>query len=98
MASIKKILDVNAATANPSKFFKSPQEVLIHTELSREKKIEILHQWEVDARLLSVADEENMGHGENSHLGAVVSALIALNDESKRPDAEKTGAPTKHGG
>jgi hypothetical protein len=92
---------VNAAAANPSKFFASPKDVLVDPKLSREDKIEILRQWEIDARLLAVADEENMGQGENSHLGAVVSALIALDDENKRPDtseAKKTSAPTKLGG
>jgi hypothetical protein len=89
---------VSAAAANPSKFFKSPKDVLVDPNLSRDSKIEILRQWEIDARLMAVADEENMGQGENSHLGAVVTALIALDDENKRPDAEKSGTPTKLGG
>lgn len=91
-------INVSAAAANPSKFFKTPKEVLVDPNLSRDSKIEILRQWEIDARLLAVADEENMGQGENSHLGAVVSALIALDDENKRPDSEKPSSPTKLGG
>ena len=92
------ILDVKAAKSNPSKFFQSPKEVLIHPELSRDNKIDILRAWEVDARLMSVAEEENMGDGEHSHLGAVVSALIALDDENKRPDTDTGTGPGKAGG
>jgi len=91
-------IDVTAAATSPSKFFKMPQDVLVHPELSRENKIKILRQWETDARLLAVAEEENMGDGESSHLGAIVSALIALDDENKRPDAEPGTTPAKTGG
>lgn len=91
-------LNVEAAKTNPSKFFDTPKEVLRHPDLSRTNKIDILRQWEVDARLLSVAEEENMTQGESSHLGAVVSALIALDDEHKRPTTETGTGPGKHGG
>ncbi|MBY0511278.1 MAG: hypothetical protein K2P94_14140 [Rhodospirillaceae bacterium] len=91
-------LNVEAAKTNPSKFFKTPKEVLLHPDLNRKTKIDILRQWEVDARLLSVAEEENMTQGESSHLGAVVSALIALDDENKRADTETGTGPGKHGG
>lgn len=91
-------LDIKAAKTNPSKFFKSPKEVLIHPNLSRDAKLDILHQWEVDARLLAVAEEENMTEGETSQLGAVVSALLALDDEGKRPNSETGSTPAKQGG
>lgn len=91
-------LDVKAAKTNPSKFFKSPKEVLIHPGLSRDAKLEILHQWEVDARLLSVAESENMTDGETNQLGSVVSALIALDDEAKKPTSETGTTPAKQGG
>ncbi|MGE4063003.1 MAG: hypothetical protein AB7E79_06505 [Rhodospirillaceae bacterium] len=86
-------LNVTEAKVNPSKFFKHPQEVLTHPELSRQQKLEILHQWEIDARLMAVAEEENMTSGENGHLGAIVSALLALDDETKGPHAEESPAP-----
>ncbi len=92
------ILDIKAAKSNPSKFFAAPKDVLMHPGLSREAKIDILRSWEVDARLMSVAEEENMTDGERSHLGAVVSALIALDDERKRPDTETGTGPGKSGG
>lgn len=90
-------LNLNEAKVNPSKFFKHPKDVLVHSGLSREAKIDILRQWEVDARLMAVAEEENMGSGENGHLGAIVSALLALGDENKGPDADAASPPTKLG-
>jgi len=96
--AVTHLLDIKAAKTNPSKFFQTPKDVLIHPDLSREAKIDILRQWEVDARLMSMAEEENMTDGEHSHLGAVVSALIALGDEAKRPDVETGSGPAKQGG
>ena len=91
-------LDLQAAKANPSKFFTSPDEVLLHAGLSREAKLDILHQWETDARLLQVADEENLQGGEPSQLGAVVAALLALGDEEKEAHTDPAPAPaTKFG-
>ncbi len=78
-------IDVKQAKSNPSKIFGHPTDVLTHPELSRETKIEILRAWETDARLLSEAENENMTGGEGSRLGAVVSALIALDDENHKP-------------
>ncbi len=98
---MQQALNVEAAKTNPSKFFETPQEVLTHPNLSRGNKIDILRQWEVDARLLSMAEEENMTKGEtgeHSQLGAVVSALIALDDENKRPNCETGSSPAKLGG
>jgi hypothetical protein len=89
--------DVVAAKLNPSKFFKSPRDVLVHPGLSRDAKLDILHQWEIDARLMAVAEDENMGSGENGHLGAVVSALLALEDETKGPNSDSPAMPTKLG-
>ncbi len=90
-------LNVADAKVNPSKYFQHPKDVLVHPGLSREAKIDILRAWEVDARLLQTAEEENMTAGENSHLGAIVSALLALEDETKGPQAETPAAPTKLG-
>lgn len=90
-------IDIKAATANPTKFFKAPPEVLAHPGLSRAAKIDILHQWEIDARQLSVAEEENLTGGEPSQLGAVVNALISLGDEDKKPGAPHPSSPAKAG-
>lgn len=74
-------VDLKEAKSNPSKVFQRPADVLTHPDLSRDAKLAILRQWETDARLLQVAEEENMTGGERSHLGSVISALLALGDE-----------------
>ncbi|MGE3476887.1 MAG: hypothetical protein AB7H70_13885 [Rhodospirillaceae bacterium] len=90
-------LNIADAKVNPSKYFQHPKDVLVHPGLSRDAKIDILRAWEVDARLLQTAEEENMTSGENSHLGSIVSALLALEDETKGPQADTPKAPTKLG-
>lgn len=91
-------VDVKAARTNPSKYFAAPRDVLIHPGLSREAKIDILRQWETDARLLAVAEEENLAGGESSQLHAVVNALINLGDAEKMPDGEPhPPSPAKSG-
>jgi hypothetical protein len=91
-------VDIQAAKANPSKYFSSPQEVLSHPGLSRETKLDILHQWETDARLLAVADEENLQGGESSQLGAVITALLALHDEAKEAHTRPQPTPATKSG
>ncbi len=90
-------LNLAEAKVNPSKFFSHPKDVLVHAGLSRQAKLDILRQWEVDAHLMAVAEDENMTAGENGHLGAIVSALLALEDETKGPNADAGCAPTKTG-
>ena len=53
-------MDFEKAKLNPAAVFKSPQDVVSSQELSREQKIEILRQWEQDATLMEVAEEEGM--------------------------------------
>ncbi len=90
--------DFAKAKANPSKFFERPNDVLNDHALSRAQKIELLHQWELDARLMSVAEEENMSGAEPTYLQEVVKALISLGDEAHIKSDTATGtAAAKHG-
>ncbi len=52
-------VDLKQATTNPSKVFGDPSQVLTHPGLSREAKLEILRQWETDARLLQTAESND---------------------------------------
>ena len=72
-------MDFEKAKLNPATVFNSPQEVVSNQELSREQKIEILRQWEQDARLMEVAEEENMPGPESKLLQPIRDALHALN-------------------
>jgi len=84
------------ASGNPTRFFRRPDDVVRDRSLSRAEKLVILEAWELDARALLVATEENMGNGEPSLLEEVVKARLALGEETHR--TEDDGAPTKLGG
>lgn len=87
-------MDFEQAKLNPSSVFDSPAAVATSTALNRPQKIEILRQWEYDARELQVAAEENMGEGPGKLLDEVLAALHLLG-ASDRPSPT---APTKQGG
>lgn len=70
--------DFETALADPGKVFTEPQAIVEDTRLSREAKINLLKQWEHDARELSVAENEGMAGGEENMLGRVLRALHAL--------------------
>ena len=85
---------VDEAKADPSKFFQDPKDVVQDQRFTREQKIEILHAWDMDARAMAVAEEENMSGGEPARLSTVVKALLELGDE--RDDVPSNpSAPTK---
>ena len=84
-------MDFEKAKLNPATVFNSPQEVVSNQELSRDQKIEILRQWEQDARLMEVAEEENMPGPESKLLQPIRDALHALN---YWPDTEHS-SPSK---
>ena len=72
----------------------SPKDVLAREDLSREEKVELLRQWELDLREGMVAEEENMPPSEplTITLDEVLDALRTLGAESQFQDV-----PTKHG-
>ena len=83
------------AKANPTRYYSRPRDVLRDRRLRRSEKLAILEAWELEARSLSVASEENMSGGEPTLLEDVVNARIELGDETD--PAAVTGAPTKDG-
>jgi hypothetical protein len=87
-------LDLEQAMLDPSSVFSSPEEVLGHSALSREQKIEILRRWEYDESEIAVAEEEGMPDGRPLMLRRILLALTELVgdiDTDRRP-------PTKQGG
>jgi hypothetical protein len=72
----------------------SPKDVLGREDLSRDEKLELLHQWELDLREHMVAEEQNMLATEPVAvtLDEVLDALRALGAESRFQDVT-----TKHG-
>ena len=63
---------------DPGKYFASPREVVSDLKLSIDEKRRILDSWAVDAQLLSVAEEENMGGADRPGLREVKLALLEL--------------------
>jgi hypothetical protein len=88
------MVDVEKALLNPGSVFKTPQELLENTELSREQKIDILRRWEYDVRQLQVAEEESMEGPQPVTLETVLQALRAI----AAPADPERSAPTKQGG
>ncbi len=86
--------DIEKAMFDPTAVFRTPEEVILREDLSREQKIEVLRRWAYDARQLEVAEEENMGGQETDILDQICSALHALDAWL---DTEYS-APTKQGG
>jgi hypothetical protein len=86
--------EIEQALVSPATVFDTPQEVVETEALAKAMKIEILKRWELDARALERATEENMGGGEASPIDAVNAALAQLDPEGTAlADFEK--APTK---
>lgn len=81
------------AIADPQSVFKQPSAVIGEDKLSKQQKIKVLGQWEQDARLIQVAEEESMTGGEKSMLREVRMAL----QEIRGCAEEKPGTPTKSG-
>lgn len=83
------------AVNNPTRYYQRPRQVIQDRRLNRDEKLAILEAWELEARSLSVAADENMAGGEPSLLSEVVHARMELGEHvDPRGD---TGAPTKHG-
>jgi hypothetical protein len=85
-----------APTTTPTKEFDRPADVVRAAHLSREQKIAVLRQWELDARLLQTASEEGMSGGEPNLLADVKQALAALGAVSGGEDSGGE-TPTKTG-
>lgn len=82
------------ALHDATSIYRHPDEVVKDESLVREQKIQILRQWEYDARDILVAEEENMTGPGSTQLGLV---LKALRDLGVKSDTEQL-IPTKQGG
>lgn len=73
--------EIEKALISPASVFDDPSEVVETRSLAKLMKIEILKRWELDARALQRATEENMYGGEPPPLDAVNAALAILDPE-----------------
>jgi hypothetical protein len=86
--------EVEQALISPGSVFDTPHEIVASTALTKVMKIELLKRWELDARALQRATEDNMGGGEHSQIDAVNDALMSL-DPTGDALADFEKAPTK---
>ena len=87
-------MNFEQAKLSPSSVFDSPAAVATTTKLTTAQKVEVLQQWEYDARSLQVAAEENMGDDPSKLLDEILAALHLL---GASVSLERT-PPTKQGG
>jgi len=95
MTASETKLDIDKALLDPAGVFTEPNEIVQMPGLTRSLKLRILEQWEREARALAVAEEEGMTGGEESMLGRVRRAIVALGGEEKSDD--RPTPTTKHG-
>ena len=53
--------DIEAILKDPSRHFRTPRDVVTDKRFTTEEKQRILDSWALDAQLLTVAEEDNMG-------------------------------------
>jgi hypothetical protein len=78
MAQAREKPDIEAIMKDPVKHFATPRDVVADGRLSTDEKRRILDSWALDAQLLSVAEEENMGGKDRPGLREVKLALLEL--------------------
>jgi hypothetical protein len=71
-------IDVERALNDPAGVFGIPDEVVNHPALSREQKIQILKNWQLDASRLEGSEGEGMGGEDAPMLNRVGKALASL--------------------
>jgi hypothetical protein len=72
-------IDLQRALSDPADLFEDPDAVVQHPALTREQKIQILNNWQLDAsRLLESEGEGMAGEGAPPMLRRIRLALAAL--------------------
>lgn len=85
--------DLETLMLSPYEYFSGPREVARSDRLTKAEKLCVLKSMEADARELEIADEENMGGGEQHtlSLSAVRKAMQELDPEAAaRSEAART--------
>ncbi len=74
--------DIETIIKDPGKHFRAPREVVCDRQFTADEKRKILDSWALDAQLLSVAEEENMGGADRPGLREVKLALLELENQA----------------
>lgn len=84
---------LDEALTNPSEVFDRPEQVVHDARFGTADKLRILERWEIDAKLLQIATEENMG-GNDSEDGDLLQRVrravdaLALHSQPSQSAAE----------
>jgi hypothetical protein len=78
MAEARSKPDIEAIVKDPCKHFAAPRDVVTDKRFTTEEKRRILDSWALDAQLLTVAEEENMGGQDRPGLRDVKLARLEL--------------------
>jgi hypothetical protein len=78
MAEARSKPDIEAILKDPCKHFAGPRDVVVDDRFTIDEKRRILDSWVVDAQLLEVAEEENMGGDDRPRLREVKLARLEL--------------------
>lgn len=71
-------INLEQALRDPADLFESPDAVVRHPALTREQKVQILKNWQLDASRLEASEGEGMGGEDAPMLHRVRIALTAL--------------------
>ncbi len=86
---------VEDAKLDPSRIYPRPQDVLRDRRLSDVERLEILTSWEREARIVSVASDMAVTHGEPDRLQQVVQARMEV--EERLPHGSQADAAERFG-
>ena len=74
--------EFNDMLLDPSSHFDKPLDVAAARDLDAEQRKTVLRRWRHDAKLLMIAEQENMGGGEKIDLAEIDRALKACDRTS----------------
>ncbi len=74
-----------AARTSPTTVFDAPDEVVQSDDLTKKEKVEVLDQWEADAKALQSATDEGMSGGKRPRLDEVKAAQTELAAKASKP-------------
>lgn len=78
MASTQRKPSIETIIKDPAKHFAGPEDVLADASLDVGQKRRVLESWAQDAKLIAVAEDENMGGDDRPGLQEVKLALLEL--------------------
>ncbi len=85
------------ARTSPTAVFDAPDDIVQSDHLTKKEKVEVLEQWEADAKALQTATDEGMSGGKRPRLDEVKAAQTELDAKALAAgglaDLEKPTAP-----